>query len=454
MKHTVGDDTMHNAISQCRSCGSRALTPVLSLGGGNGWAICDPEKDPTACGLLQRLWDMPKPDVHEIAVSRTGRHRLRATTTGVMEMISARDSKALDIGCGDGTLLTYLPRWIECCGIDRHPVPPGPGREAGTFVRGDFPSKSAMRQLGKVGGREKFDIITAISVLGEQDDPLDFLQAVRQLLARDGVAVIETPYASLALMRNNPSAFHAEAQALYSLQALENLVTRAGLKIVRGGMTETAGGSLRVYLSHEECHDYTDTMWLNQLARLWDEEASLALDAPQTYQAFSWRMERNRQQAQEWIAGLKRTGSHIHLIGADAGSLFLADWVGLDRDVVSAVISRDPDLHGCQVKLGGGMVDILCEREQLEPLPVPDAIIAPAGLRREALEHWREAIFEGAELAFLSPDFARVTDRNYGAELGKALAVTDGPGSVDTLRAVLASVQRPQLVSVSTASNG
>ncbi|NHK29266.1 methyltransferase domain-containing protein [Parvularcula flava] len=439
---------MSNKIEHCRACGSRALTPAFTLGGDNGWVICDPEKDATACGLLQRGWEMPAVPLHDHAACRTVRHRLRATVTCLMEMLSARDARALDIGCGDGTFLSYLPRWIDGVGVDRHLRCQGE-EKWGTAIRGVFPQGDVMEELDAKCGGEKFDVISAISTFGEQSAPKEFLQAVKGLLARDGLVVIETAYASLALMRNNPSAFHADAQGVYTLTVLEQLARSAGLKIIRGGMTETDGGALRVFLTHADYHGYDDTEWLSQLARLWDEENSLALTSAQTCQAFSWRMERNRQRVQSFFDDARRFDQHAHVIGADAPMLAMLDWFGIDGSVVSALITRDADLHGSHVTLGQGpSVDVLCEREL--SLPVPDLIIASSTHRREALEHWREAIFDGARLVFMSPDLSIVDDANYGTELGKALAVTDGPGSVDTLRAVLASMQRPQLISVST----
>ncbi|GGD08741.1 hypothetical protein GCM10011342_16940 [Aquisalinus flavus] len=363
-------------------------------------------------------------------------------------MLSARDARALDIGCGDGTFLSYLPRWIDGVGVDRHRLAAGE-EKWGTAIRGNFPDRTVLDMLNDRLDGEKFDVVSAVSTFGEQDAPKEFLQAVKGLLAKDGLVVIETAYASLALMRNNPAAFHAEAKGVYTLTVLEHLARSAGLKIIRGGMTETDGGALRVFLTHADYHGYDDTQWLSQLARLWDEENALALTSAQTCQAFSWRMERNRARVQSFFDDASRFNQHAHVIGADAPMLAMLDWFGIDGSVVSALITRDGDLHGSHIALGQGpSVEVLCEREL--SLPVPDIIIASAAHRREALEHWREAIFDGARLVFLSPDLSIVDDANYGTELGKALAVTDGPGSVDTLRAVLASMQRPQLITVST----
>lgn len=432
----------------CRACGSPALRPAFSLGAGNDWVLCDPERDATACGLLQRDGLARRPALRERRISRTRRHRLRAATTELMEMVTARDARALDIGCGDGTLLSYLPRWIDACGIDED-APREGDRVYGERLTGAFLSAGAADDIAEFLDGHTFDIITAVSVLGREDDPVAFLGTAKELLSPDGVLMIETPYASLALMRDDPSAFNDEMQSLFTLTVLEDMATRAGLKIVRGSMTETDGGSLRLYLTHDEFCGLDDAGWLSQLARLWDEERSLDLASPQTCQAFAWRTRTARLEAEALVARMAEPDTRVIAIGLDARMQALLSWHGIDGRHLDAIVSRDDTLDGAHLNLGEGpSVDIICERGG--DLPAADIIIAPVAERREALEHWREAIFNDAELVFLTPGVLQVNDMNFGAELGKALAITDGPGSVDTLRTVIATMRRPHLVAANT----
>lgn len=434
-----------NITSKCRLCGSRALTPVLSLDGNTNYVICDQEKDATACGLLQRAEPLTPPLMSKVPVSRTRRHRLRSVVTQSMEMVSTRDGRALDIGCGDGTLMSFLPRWIESYGIDQFDANDAV-KTAGQYIQGQFPEKNTIDGLKKYIGSDQFDIITAISVLGQQQDPNEFLQNIRPLLAKDGVLIIETPYLSLALMRNNISGFNEEAQALYTLSSLEQLASKAGLKIIRGAMSETDGGSLRLFLCHADYtgHDYVP--WLEQLAQLWDEENSLCLSQRQPYQAFLQRIGEIRRRAEAFMAELSRHGEHAHVLGTGPAMNTLLDSLEIGGEVISYAVSRDPNEYGETIEFHNCEIEILSEKESR--LAKPDYYIAPAGMRREVLEHWREMIFDGVRIIFFTPELDIIDDCNYGAELGKALAVTDGPGSVDTLKAVLSTVRKPRLVAV------
>ncbi len=438
-------------VTRCRACGSKALSPAFSLGESAEYVFCDPDKDVTACGLLQRITrdDAGVPSPAE-PVSRTHRHRLRAAVTEAMEMITTRDGTALDIGCGDGTLMSFYPRWVEAFGVDQ--VEPDPRvKDWGTAVVGAFPEKSSLNKLKSHTGTRRFDIITAISVLGEQDLPGPFLMSIKDLLADDGVAIIETPYASLALMRNNVGVFHDRAISIYTLTILEAEARKAGLKIVRGAMTETEGGSIRLFLTHADYtgHDYVP--WLEQLARLWDEENVLCLTSRQTYQAFAQRVDANRRAVQHVFTEMRKYGEHAHVLGADMSMKAMLDFFSITGEHVSFIVSRDKNNKTVRrnMVVGSGHVEIVAEEDVR--LALPDYLIGFGSQRREILEHWREAIFDGVKVIFLTPELEIVDDQNYGAELGKALAVTDGPGSVETLKAVLSTVRRPRLVAVNEA---
>ena len=421
--------------TNCRACGAQALTPILKLEGDDGYVLCDPSKDINACGLVQRQHRSQAKAQAPAPTTQIEKHRQRSLVSEVMEMLSTRDGHALQIECGDGSLLSQFPRWIETHGTAE--IPNASLNEE--VMSGRFPSKNLVRRLKMKVGAGGFDVITCVDQFAKSDDARSWFEGVAFLLAHDGVFVLETPYLSLALMRNAIEQFHHQANAIYSLSVLERLANATGLKIVRGAMSETAGGSLRVFFCHQDYEGFDFVPWLDQLARLWDEEASLNLVSRQPYQAMIHRVNANRQQLESLIREMKNYGEHAHILGADERMQKLLSYYALDQEVVSAVV----DNH----RVGPiGDIEVICESESRAA--IPDLYIAPSHARREILESWRDEIFAGARIVFLSPEFEVVTRENYATALGKCLAITDGPGSVETLRNVLMAVRRPQLVTV------
>ena len=158
--------------------------------------------------------------------SWTEEYRLKAAVGGALEMLTTRDGRALDIQCGDGSLLAAYPRWIRPVGIDPRLGVTG-AKDWGYGIAGAFLSDDVQDALVGVAG-DGFDIITAINQLEECDAPLSFLHHAKSFLAPDGLIVLETSYAALVLTRTLSSAFYRDARAVYSLASIEDLVRRAG----------------------------------------------------------------------------------------------------------------------------------------------------------------------------------------------------------------------------------
>ncbi|MEM9423016.1 MAG: class I SAM-dependent methyltransferase [Pseudomonadota bacterium] len=424
-------------LSACRSCGGAHLTPAFTLGHNNAWVFCGDAEGEAGCGLLQRATMGAEPAaVLPTALSWTEQYRLRGVVSSALEMVTTRDGKALDIGCGTGTLLSAYPRWVSPVGIDERLHATGPA-DWGVGIASAFLSEEAQEILSSVAG-QGFDVITAIGSFERTEDPTSFLHHVKALLARDGVFVLETPYAALALTRTLTSPFHCEANALYSLATLERLVSAVGLRIVRGSMTEMAGGSIRLFLTHEEYRGHDYGPWYEMLARLWDEETALNLKGRGAYQAFQTRLHERAMDIAALKSSMVRADEHAYVVGTDARTFGTLQAGDIDYDIISAHIGDIPR---------DGFPEVITE-DMARQAP-PDVLIAPAWRRREMLEAWHDEIMEGMRLVFLEPEVLVVEADNYAAELGRALAVTDGPGSVETLRAALAAMRGPQLRVVS-----
>lgn len=432
-------------ISHCRACGSKALTAAFSLDLSEGrnplwnrskrssvdYVFCDPSRDASACGFLQSVAPSPSREygVEPSARHRSTRNHLRAVATEALELISGRDCRALDIGCNDGTLLSFYPRWVERVGVD----PDGVSDEIGDWaqtVKAVFPSVEVDQALGK----EKFDLITAVSVLEEIEEPLAFLLRAKSLLVEDGVLALETLYAPMTLTRNSVESLHHGVTGVYSLAVLEKLVRDAGLKIFRGTLTDKEGGSIRLFMTHVESNAYDFDPWYERLARLWDEENALAMRALQPYQAFEHRANEARDGFVRLLNEIADRGERIHLLGADIQAESLLAWAGpAATHAIGAAVDRGPARVG--ERLGGDGPLIISETDCRAA--EPDYLLAPARLKREMLERWRETIFIGGKLIFATPAPHIVTSSNYVAEFGKALAGGDGPGGVETLHAIL-----------------
>lgn len=434
-------------LSHCRACGSSALTPAFSLDGAiNGagrkgllarakgeaaeFVLCDPARDVHACGLLQNAF-ATEATVRRTAPSgvyRTTRSSLRALATEGLELISGRDCAALDIGCSDGTLLSFYPRWVDRYGVDPSDDIDGIGVWTWS-AKSAFPCAETDRAF--VG--KKFDLITAASTLEEVGEPRAFLARVKSLLTDDGVFCLETLYAPIALTHTAADTFASGVSAVYSLTVLERLLRDCDLKIFRGALTEKDGGSIRLFITHADSAEYDFDPWYERLAQLWDEENALGLRSIQPYQAFAARAEAIRTAYLEKLAELSKRAQSVHLYGSDAGAAMLYSWAGARADMIEAAVVAAAFEDGARLCQGGPSIISEAESRSVNP----DCLIAPAALKRELLERWRDYVMQGGKVLFATPDVHVVTAANYAAEFGKSLAGAEGGAGADTLRAIL-----------------
>ena len=437
-------------ISKCRACGSSALTPVFSIptaaslmrfrafdGKAGGYVLCDPSRDARACGLMQSGTLLASEPSTPSSRRSSTRDHLRAAATEALEIISGRDCAALDIGCSDGALLSYYPRWVERYGVD----PAGHVGDVGDWAwtaQEAFPSRS----LDAAFGDKRFDIITAISVLEFVNDPRKLLAAVKARLVPDGVFVLETLYSPLVLTRNAVESLQSGVSAVYSMSVLEWLIRDAGMKVFKGALTSKEGGSIRLFITHADNDEFDFDPWYERLATLWDEENALAMRAAQPYQSFEQRLREVRAEFVDLLNAAAGRGESVHILGADKQAEALLQWARPASKAVSAAVDTQASRE--RMCLGDKGPRIISEADCRAA--EPDIVIAPARFKREMLERWRETIMLGARMVFVSPRPHAVDAANYASEFGRALAGAEGPASVESLRAILAAVGGPRLV--------
>lgn len=447
-------------ITQCRACGSAALSPAFTLEAMGAeparrgilgrqkseaveFVLCDPSKDIHACGLLQNAFanETPRKRIAPAAVFRTVRSSLRSLATEGLELISGRDCAALDIGCSDGTLLSFYPRWVDRYGID----PSDDVDQIGDWAwsaKAAFPSADLDRAIAG----KKFDLITAASVLEEINEPRAFFARVKSLLTDDGVFAVETLYAPMTLTRTAADAFAAGVNAVYSISVLERILRDCELKIFRGTLTDKDGGSIRLFITHAESSDYDFDPWFERLAQLWDEENALSLRTRAPYQAFENRADLARRAFSELMARAIANDERAHIFGADAGATMLYAWAGKHSKAIEAVIGFEDIAEGARLVTGGPSIIQETESRAIEP----DYLIAPAALKREVLERWRDPVLRGAKIIFATPHPHIVHAGNYAAEFGKSLSGADGAGGSESLRAILSAAGGLRLVADSS----
>ncbi|HXY53898.1 MAG TPA: class I SAM-dependent methyltransferase [Nitrospirota bacterium] len=404
----------------CRVCGSSALTKVIDLGEQylqgsfvkNGKELppmrriptvlvrCDPTKDEKACGLLQMEHSVPPKILYSAywyrsGTNRTMRDHLKGITDEASGMIEKRDAYVLDIGCNDGTLLNSYPKEFLKFGIDPSDVAQEIKGDI-KVVQDTFPSK----ELIQISEGAKFDSITSIAMFYDLEDPVAFVRSIKGSLASNGIWIFEMSYMPTMLKMNSYDTICHEHLEYYSLAVIEEILERAGMKVIRVGLNDINGGSIRCYATHEENFRFSKKEYLHSLEGLRQEEFDLELDTDKPYRNFQERINVHREELTSLLKKLKTEGKKIHIYGASTKGNTILQWCGIDRFIIDYAADRNPDKHGARTL--GTDIPIISEEESRKMKP-DYYLVLPWHFKKEFLDRERETIDRGVGMIFPLP---------------------------------------------------
>lgn len=405
----------------CRVCGSSALTKVIDLGEqhlqgafikpgkplpylrkiATSLVRCDPTKDENACGLLQMSYTVP-PEIlystywYRSGTNQTMRNHLKGIADEAVEITGAKSARVLDIGCNDGTLLSYYPNNFIKIGID-------PSDSVSTVdknikvIQDIFPSL----ELAKEAGNEAFEIITSIAMFYDLEDPIGFVQNIKKNLSSQGLWIFEMSYMPLMLKMNSYDTICHEHLEYYSLAVIEYILKKAGMKIVKVSLNDINGGSIRCYAAHIDNFKFKNDEFLKDLQALRRKEFDLELDTDKPYKNFQSRIDKHKQELSSLLKKIKSEGKKIHVYGASTKGNTILQLCGIDGSIVDYAAERNPDKFGARTI--GTDISIISEEESRAMNP-DYYLVLPWHFKEEFLEREKEAISKGIGFIFPLPE--------------------------------------------------
>ncbi len=347
-----------NPAAACRSCGGTALTPVIDLGTQPlanayrrpadtglepryplGLLLCD------RCALVQLTGSV---DPREMFDDYPYFSSYSATMVAAMRELARRvsaehalgpDDLVVDIGSNDGYLLQhYRELGVRVLGID-------PARNVTTTaVEAGIPTLVAY--FGTVAATEvraahgPADVIHANNVMAHVPDVNDFTAGLVQLLADDGVIVVESPYVVDLVAGCEFDTIYHEHVFYYSMTSMTALLRRHGLTVTGVEHLPVHGGTLR-YTIRRAPADRSPAV-----GQLLDWEATVGIAGPAHYRALDDQVGRIRPRLLVLLTDLRARGGRIAAYGAAAKGTVLLNHFGITTGLIDAVIDRNPHKQG------------------------------------------------------------------------------------------------------------
>ena len=334
-------------ITRCRYCGSK-LREIISLGTlplvnyfpkknevmrekryPLGLAVCE------KCGLTQVNYLVPPKDIFLYYHYTTGASaplidkltKLAAEATSRYHLTSK--SRVVDIGSNDGTLLSaFKKRGIGVLGVEpaRNLARTAEDRGIPT-VKAFFSWRLAKKIRRRYG---QFDGIFATHVLANVFDLADFMRGIKELLAPDGVCIIEVGYLGSMLEKAQFDAIYHEHYSYFSVRSLTTILADAGLTVVSASFLDAQGGSLCIVARHAGRNTQPIEI----------KEQGTGLD----YSGFTKRVAQFRSNFLTLMRSFK--GKTVVGFGAPAKAVTLLSYCGLGANDIVCIVDSTPVKQG------------------------------------------------------------------------------------------------------------
>jgi NDP-4-keto-2,6-dideoxyhexose 3-C-methyltransferase len=391
-------------IERCRACQNTELVEVLNLGDQH---LSDfridtalPPKYPqtlilcTYCSLVQLTETVTRDNMyHDGYGYRSGVNELIRTNLKMIVELGIEFSKQsgnwLDIACNDGTLLSMIPKDFYKVGVDPVKKFKAESSVHGNLILDDyFPTDKLPTGL-------VFDVITSISMFYDLDDPNEFITAIKNFLAFDGVWVVQQNY--LVSMLENLSFDNVchEHIEYYSLTAMKHLVEKHGLEINHVFEDPINGGSIITVISH------TGSRNINQSVFDYvDKEEKYGILDLETYKKFSENVDLISHELHKLITELKEEGKTVYIYGASTRGAVIWQKAGLDSRLVDFAVERQEEKFGKY--FSAISVKIISELE-MRKNPPDYLLIGPWFLRDSFIEREVNYLSNGGHMIFPLP---------------------------------------------------
>lgn len=398
-----------SSLSTCRACG-KALETLFSLG--NLYVstfVTDGQKGAMSpltlakcvnCSLVQLEDTVPPTELYQnmtywyqSGISSSMRESLRDVaekTTGKAKPLVY--DIWLDIGCNDGTMFNYVPKYVDKIGFDPANLPK---RTEFTLVKDYFTAEGFL----KASKGKKAKVITAIAMFYDLPDPNRFVQDVAECLDEEGVFVIQQNYLPTMLKENTYDNICHEHLEYYSYHSLRKLLARHGLHIFDVETNDVNGGSFRTYIGRaSKCVSKTTKATM----RMAIEESELGLENRQPYDDFAERIYFEAWKLRAFISEKVNEGKTVAVYGASTKGNTILQFCRLDSTLIKFATDANPDKWG--LKTVGTNIPII-SKEAARIMKPDYFLLMPYFFADEILAQEKEYIADGGRFIIPLPEF-------------------------------------------------
>jgi NDP-4-keto-2,6-dideoxyhexose 3-C-methyltransferase len=395
-------------IQQCRLCQHTDLGSLVDLGAQASWTLPDPLPlelvQCRACGGVQLRHTVDRHSLFTDYAYRSGMNDwMRAYLIRLAQQLSAYiswqvDDVVLDIGANDGTFLRACQPEVPVRRVGFEPADNVVPMTAYEQIP-DFFSAASYWQYCDRPAR----LITSIAMFYDLDDPVAFAREVQEVLADDGVWVVEVQNAERLLIDGIYDTVLHEHLVYYTPGTLVDTLQRAGLVVTKLERSMSNGGSLRAYVRHTGRSVQVDSL------------SPLCLS-----QGLAHRVRYQQARLRDLLEGYAARGQSVYGYGASTKGAVVLQACGIDQRLCQVIADKDPAKWG-QHMPGSGIP--ICSEEAMRASQ-PDALLVLPWAFADTFLAREQALFEAGTdflIPFPLPAVRHQTPRPLNKEIPCAL---------------------------------
>lgn len=282
----------------------------------------------------------------------------------------------IDIGANDGTLLSFVGKGFIKIGVE-------PAKNLTDKLANNC--DLVINKFWEDYDSEMAEVITAIGMFYDSDDPNLFIANVAKHLMPDGVFIAQMMASKQMLERNDVGNICHEHLEYYSYESLKYLFENNGLEIFRVEENNINGGSYRLY-----ARPYS-------IGSVSYNESITDSD----YLSFAARIRQNKEKCVRFIKSEVANGKKIYGYGASTKGNTILQWYGLGPKDIRGIAEIHPE------KLGkftvGTKIPIVAEAKAKADADY--LLILPYAFRESFIKKNSRFIEKGGKLIFCTPYF-------------------------------------------------
>lgn len=246
----------------------------------------------------------------------------------------------VEIASNDGILLKFFKdSGYKILGVDPAKNVVKVAQDMGVDTIVDFFSENLAADIAAKRGRAK--IILANNVVAHINDHHDLAKGINNLLAEDGVFVLEAPYLVDMFENNTYDTIYHEHLSYLAVRPLKKLFEQFGLEIFDVEVHEVQGRSLRVFVGRTGRHQVSANV-----LKLINKELDLGMDSLSAYNALAENIAKQKRDLTELLLKIKNSGKKIAAYGAPAKGNTMLNYCGIGVEILDYALEDLPAKQG------------------------------------------------------------------------------------------------------------